>query len=217
MQVRDVLQRTATDIGAPGRDTTFGYGLVNLVAAFAELDIMFPKIITASIATEGRVGALAVGTASTSAATATSQWYRCTASGETTTTMPADCTAINNAVANTYQSTVKDLRKYLRYSITTAANGPLAASTIFSGATISESGAWINSSTLGLRSVTPLSQFIGTGSKGVRSVKVVDGACKIRNTKIVAPAIAGSCTLKISIAAKAPYPALGFTTTVSIS
>lgn len=216
-QVRDILQRTATDIGAPGRDTTFGYGLVNLVAAFAELDIMFPKIITASLTTEGRVGALAVGTASTSAATATSQWYRCTAAGETTMTKPADCTAISNAVATTYQSTVNDLRKYLRYSITTAANGSIAASTIFSGATIPESGAWITSSTLGLRSVTPLSQFIGTGSKGVRSVKVVDGLCKIRNTKIVAPAIAGSCTLKISIAAKTPYPALGFTTTVSIS
>ena len=99
-QVRDILQRTATDIGAPGRDTTFGYGLINLVAAFAELDVMFPKIITASLTTEGRVGALAVGTASTSAANATSQWYRCTAPGEATTSKPADCTAIANAVAN---------------------------------------------------------------------------------------------------------------------
>ena len=216
-QVRDVLQRTATDIGAIGRDSTFGYGVINLVAAFAELNVMFPKIITASLITEGRVGALAVGTGSTTVATATSQWYRCTAPGEATTSKPADCTMIRNAVATTYQSTLKDLRKYLRYSITTSASGAESATTYFSGATIPESGAWITSSTLALQSVTPFGQFVGSGSKGVRTVKVVDGACKVRNAKIVAPVVPGSCTLKISIAAKAPYPALGFTATVTIS
>ena len=216
-QVRDILQRTATDIGAFGRDSTFGYGIVNLVAAFAELEILFPKVITASLTTEGRVGALAVGIGSTTVATATSQWYRCTAPGEATTSKPADCTMIRNAVATTYQSTVKDLRKYLRYSITTAASGTVPASTHFSGATIPESGAWITSSTLALQSVTPFGQFVGSGSKGVRTIKVVDGTCKVRNTKIIAPVVPGSCTLKISIAAKAPFPALGFTATVAIS
>ena len=216
-QVRDVLQRTATDIGAIGRDSTFGYGVINLVAAFAELNVMFPKIITASLITEGRVGALAVGTGSTTVATATSQWYRCTAPGEATTSKPADCTMIRNAVATTYQSTLKDLRKYLRYSITTAASGTVPASTHFSGATIPESGAWITSSTLALQSVTPFGQFVGSGSKGVRTIKVVDGNCKVRNTKIIAPVVPGSCTLKISIATKAPFPALGFTATVAIS
>jgi len=216
-QVRDILQRTATDIGAPGRDTTFGYGIVNLIAAFAELNVMFPKIITTAVVTEGRVGTLALGTTSTATTSTTSQWFRCTAPGEATMLKPDDCTAINNAVATTYQSTVKDLRKYLRYSITMAANGAIAASTYFSGATIPESGAWITASTLEVQSVTPLSQFIGTGSKGVRTVKVVDGTCKIRNAKIVTPMVPGKCTVKISIAAKTPYPALGFTTTVSIS
>jgi len=216
-QVRDVLQRTATDIGAIGRDSTFGYGVINLVAAFAELNVMFPKIITASLITEGRVGALAAGIGSTTIATATSQWFRCTAPGEATTSKPADCTMIRNAVATTYQSTLKDLRKYLRYSITTPASGTVPATTYFSGATIPESGAWITSSTLAVQSVTPFGQFVGSGSKGVRTIKVIDGNCKVRNAKIIAPVVPGSCTLKISIAAKAPFPALGFTATVAIS
>ena len=217
-QVRDVLQRTATDIGAPGRDTTFGHGLVNLVAAFAELDVMFPKIITASLATEGRVGALAMGTASTSASTATSQWYRCTAPGEATTSMPGDCTAITNAVAATYQSTIKDLRKYLRYSVTvTSGVYNSIVSSFFSATTIPESGAWITTSTISSKSKTPLSELLRSPSKGTRTFKIVDGSCKLRNSALVAPAMPGVCTLKVSIAAKAPYPTLGFTAIITVS
>ncbi len=217
-QVRDILQRTATDIGAPGRDTTFGYGLINLVAAFAELEVMFPKIITASHTTEGHVGALAVGTASTSAATATSQWYRCTALGEATASKPADCTAIANAVAATYQSTVKDLRKFLRYSITATSglNGSIS-STHFSATTIPESGAWITTSTISSKTKTPLSELLRSPSKGTRTFKIVNGSCKLRNSSLVAPAQPGVCTLKVSIAAKAPYPALGFTSILTVS
>jgi hypothetical protein len=217
-QVRDVLQRTATDIGALGRDTTFGYGLVNLVAAFAELDVLFPKIITASLTTEGRVGALAVGTSSTSAATATSQWYRCTAPGEATTSKPLDCTAIANAVAATYQSTIKDLRKFLRYSVTvTSGVNNSIVSSIFSATTIPESGAWITTSTLSPKTKIPLSELLRSPSKGIRTFKIINGSCKLRNSVLVAPANPGVCTLKVSIAAKAPYPTLGFTSIITIS
>jgi type VII secretion-associated serine protease mycosin len=217
-QVRDVLQRTATDIGPPGRDTTFGYGLINLVAAFAELDVMFPNSITASLATEGRVGALAVGIASTSAATATSQWYRCTAPGEATSSKPADCTAITNAVATTYQSTVKDLRKFLRYSVTATSglNGSIS-STHFSATTIPESGAWITTTTISAKTRTPLSELLRSPSKGTRTFKVINGSCKLRNSALVAPALPGVCTLKVSIAAKAPFPTLGFTAIITVS
>ena len=218
LQVRDILQRTATDIGAPGRDTTFGYGLVNLVSAFNELDIMFPKIITASHTTEGHVGALAVGTASTSAATATSQWYRCASPGMATTSKPADCTAIANAVAATYQSTIKDLRKFLRYSVTiTSGVNNSIVSTIFSASTIPESGAWITTSTISSRSKTPLSELLRSPSKGARTFKIVNGSCTLRNSMLAAPALPGVCTLKVAIAAKAPYPTLGFTSIITIS
>jgi hypothetical protein len=217
-QVRDILQRTATDIGALGRDTTFGFGLVNLVAAFTELDVLFPKVITASLTTEGRVGSLAVGTASTSASTATSQWYRCTAPGETTTSKPLDCTAIANAVATNYQSTVKDLRKFLRYSVTiTSGVNNSIVTTIFSATTIPESGAWITTSTLSSKTKTPLAELLRSPSKGLRTFKIVNGSCKLRNSLFVAPAQPGVCTLKVSIAAKAPFPKLGFTTVITIS
>ena len=217
-QVRDVLQRTATDIGALGRDTTFGYGLVNLVAAFTELDVMFPKVFTASLTTEGRVGALAMGTASTSASTAMSQWYRCTAPGETTTSKPADCTAIANAVATNYQSTVKDLRKFLRYSVTiTSGVNNSIVTTIFSATSIPESGAWITTSTISPKTKTPLSELLQSPSKGLRTFTILNGSCKIRNSAFVAPALPGVCTLKVSIAAKAPYPRLGFTSIISVS
>jgi len=217
-QVREVLQRTATDIGAPGRDTTFGYGLINLVAAFAELDVMFPKIITVSHTTEGHVGAFAIGTASTSLATATSQWYRCTAPGEATTNKPLDCSAITNAVAVNYQSTVKDLRKFLRYSVTTTSglNGSIS-STYFSATTIPESGAWITTSTISAKTKTPLNELLRSPSKGTRTFKVINGSCKLRNSALVAPAVPGVCTLKVSIAAKAPFPTLGFTTIITVS
>jgi len=217
-QVRDVLQRTATDIGAPGRDTTFGYGLINLVAAFAELDVMFPKIITVSHTTEGHVGAFAIGTASTSLATATSQWYRCTAPGEATTSKPLDCSAITNAVAVNYQSTVKDLRKFLRYSVTTTSglNGSIS-STYFSATTIPESGAWITTSTISAKTKTPLNELLRSPSKGTRTFKVINGSCKLRNSALVAPAVPGVCTLKVSIAAKAPFPTLGFTSIITVS
>ena len=217
-QVRDVLQRTATDIGALGRDTTFGFGVVNLVAAFAELDVLFPKIITATLTTEGRVGALAVGTASTSSATTTSQWYRCNAPGEATTSRPPDCTEIVNAVATTYQSTVKDLRKFLRYSVTVTSgvNNSIVRS-IFSATTIPESGAWITTSTLSPKTKTPLSELLRSPSKGIRTFKIINGSCKLRNSALVAPANPGVCTLKVSIAAKAPYPTLGFTSIITIS
>ncbi len=217
-QVRDILQRTATDIGAPGRDTTFGYGLINLVAAFAELDVMFPRIIAASLTTEGRVGALAVGIASTSAATATSQWYRCSARGEATTSKPADCAVITNAVATTYQSTVKDLRKFLRYSVTATSglNGSIS-STHLSATTIPESGAWITTSTISAKTKTPLSELLRSPSKGTRTFKVINGSCKLRNSALVAPLLPGVCTLKVSIAAKAPFPTLGFTAIITVS
>ena len=217
-QVRDILQRTATDIGAPGRDTTFGYGLVNLVAAFAELDVLFPKTIAVSLTTLGHVGAFASGTASTALATATSQWYRCTQAGEATNTKPEDCAAIANAVATQYQSSAKDVRKFLRYSITIT-SGPdnSISTTYFSATTIREAGAWFTTTTLPPMTKIQLTKLLRSPSKGTRTFKVINGSCKLRNLVLVAPALPGVCTLKFSIAAKAPFPKLGFTTAITIS
>ena len=217
-QVRDILQRTATDIGSPGRDTTFGYGLVNLVAAFAELDVMFPKFVTASLVTTGHVGAIATGTTSTAIATATSQWYRCSNAGDATNTKPADCKMIANAVAAEYQSTVKDLRKFLRYSVTiTSGLDNSTSTTYFSATTIRETGAWITTSTMLPKTKIQLTKLLRSPSKGKRTLKVISGSCKLRNLVLIAPASPGTCTLKVSIAASSPFPKLGFTTVITIS
>ena len=217
-QVRDILQRTATDIGSPGRDTTFGYGLVNLVAAFAELDVMFPKFVTASLVTTGHVGAIATGTTSTAIATATSQWYRCSNAGDATNTKPADCKMIANAVAAEYQSTVKDLRKFLRYSVTiTSGHDNSISTTYFSATTIRETGAWITTSTMLPKTKIQLTKLLRSPSKGKRTLKVISGSCKLRNLVLIAPASPGTCTLKVSIAASSPFPKLGFTTVITIS
>ena len=218
LQVRDVLQRTATDLGSPGRDTTYGYGLVNLVAAFAELDVMFPKLVTTSLVTKGRVGAIATGTASTAIATATSQWYRCSQKGDATNTKPEDCKIITNAVATEYRSTVKDLRKFLRYSVTiTSGLDNSISTTYFSATTIRELGAWITTTTMPPKTKIQLTKLLRSHSKGKRTFKVIDGSCKLRNSLLVAPALPGTCTLKFSITAKAPFPKLGFTTVITIS
>ena len=217
-QVRDILQRTATDIGSPGRDTTFGYGLVNMVAAFAELDVLFPKIVAVSLTTLGHVGAIAIGTTSTAIATATSQWYRCTNAGDATNTKPEDCKMIANAVAAEYQSTVKDLRKFLRYSVTiTSGLDNSISTTYFSATTIQETGAWITTSTMLPKTKIQLTKLLRSPSKGKRTLKVINGSCKLRNLVLIAPALPGTCTLKVSIAAKAPFPKLGFTTDITIS
>ena len=217
-QVRDILQRTATDIGAPGRDTTFGFGLVNLVAAFAELDVMFPKTIAVSLTTLGRVGKFATGTSSTALATTTSKWYRCTQAGEATNTKPKNCTAIRNAVATRYQSTAKDVRKFLRYSITIRSGLDSSISnTYFSATTIREAGAWITTTTMQPRTKIQLSKLLRSYSKGKRTFKIISGSCKLRNLVLVAPALPGVCTLKFSISAKAPFPKMGFTTVITIS
>ena len=217
-QVRDILQRTATDIGSPGRDTTFGYGLVNMVAAFAELDVMFPKFVTASLVTTGHVGAIATGTTSTAIATATSQWYRCSNAGDATNTKPADCKMIANAVAAEYQSTVKDLRKFLRYSVTiTSGLDNSISTTYFSATTIRETGAWITTSTMLPKTKIQLTKLLRSPSKGKRTLTVISGSCKLRNLVLIAPASPGTCTLKVSIAASSPFPKLGFTTVITIS
>ena len=179
---------------------------------------MFPKIVTTSLVTTGRVGAIATGTASTSSTTATSQWYRCSQSGEASNTKPEDCKIIDNAVATQYQSTAKDLRKFLRYSITiTSGLDNSISNTYFSATTIPETGAWISTTTMPPKTKIQLSKLFRSPSKGMRTLKVINGSCKLRNSELVAPVLPGICTLKFSIAASAPFPKLGFTTVITIS
>lgn len=204
-QVRDILLRTATDLGVAGRDATFGAGLVNLPAAFVELFKLFPSSVTPTFITSGHIGDVALGSAMTAASNTKMQWYRCNEPGLAATNKPADCVEIKNAVAPSYQTTVRDLRKFLRFSVT------LSTGTFFSSTNGAESGVWAKTSSVTPGSKTPIDLLIGTASKGKLSITSLDKNCVVKPKTIVASTNATSCKLKVSIKAAAPFPALGFT------
>ena len=204
-QVRDILLRTATDLGTAGRDTTFGVGLVNLPAAFAELFRLFPPSVTPTFISSGHIGDVAVGSTMTAIPNAKMQWYRCSKSGEAATDKPSDCVEIMNAVASSYQTTVRDLRKFLRFSVV------LPAGSFFSPTTVVESGVWANISSVAPGSRTRIDLLVGTASKGTISVTSSDKNCVVKPKVVIASNNATTCKLKVSVKAAAPFPTLGFT------
>ena len=209
-QVRTILLTTATDIGALGRDTTFGVGLVNLPAAFAALAAMFPAILEVLIDSSGRVNSLASRATQASTLAPQYQWYRCSDAGASQATLPPECSAIAGAIAATYQLTAKDLRMFLRLGMT-AAN-----LTSFSSASTKVVGVWINGDAVVAGASYSLANIISSPSKGTRSIKVVAGECSAKDRTLRIKNIASSCTIRVNISAKVPFPALGFTTTLKV-
>jgi subtilisin family serine protease len=214
-QVRTLLISSATDLGQAGRDTTYGAGLINLPAAFAALEVMFPTVLNPLITTNGRVGSVATGVTPTTAQSSQLQWYRCSLTGAVATVPPSDCAPITNAVALTYQMTAKDLRLFLRLAVTTTSVG--VSTTVLSATSSKIIGVWLKVDTLTRGTTNNFGQFIGSPSKGVRSVKVLSGACLVKDSTLVARAKATACKLKVTIAAKAPFPQLAFTATINIT
>lgn len=212
-QVRALLISSATDLGPVGRDTTFGAGLVNLSAAFAALNIMFPIFNDPTIITNSRVGSVAIGTTPTIARLPQLQWYRCTSEGMVTTNPPSGCTPITNAVALTYQMTAKDLRLFLRFAVTTTTAG--VTTTALSVASPKIIGIWLRVEVIQRGATYTFGQLIGSPSKGVRSVKVLAGACVIKNSTLVVRPKATECKIKATISAKSPFPQLAFTATIT--
>jgi hypothetical protein len=210
-QVRDILLRTATDLGTAGRDTTFGVGLINLSASFAELYRLFPPSVSPTFISSGHIGDVAVGNTMTAAANVEMQWYRCVSQGAAATEKPADCVEIKNAVALDYQTTVRELRKFLRFSVV------LPTGTYFSPTTVAESGVWAKNSSVAPGSRTPFKSLIGTSSKGTISISSLDRNCTVKQKVIVASTTATSCKLKVSVKAAAPFPALGFTMLLTVN
>lgn len=212
-QVRFLLTSTAIDLGDPGKDTVYGSGLLNLPAAFAALNIMFPMINDPMITTNARVGSVVTGSIPSTARSPLLQWYRCSAQGVVTSIKPADCAAITNAVAVTYQATAKDLRQFLRFAVTTKTAG--VTTTVLSASSPRIVGMWLKVAALKRGATYTYGQLIGSPSKGVRSVKVLAGACVVKNSTLVVRLRATECKLKFAINAKTPFPQLAFTATLS--
>jgi hypothetical protein len=202
---------TATDIGTLGRDTTFGVGLVNLPSAFAALALMFPKMQEVLIYSSDRVNSLATSTPQPNTLAPQYQWYRCSDAGAKQTLLPTGCSAIAGAIAATYKVTAKDLRLFLRLGVT------ITNTTSFSPATTKIVGVWLNRDTVVAGASYSLANVISSPSKGTRSIKAVAGECSVKGTTLRIRNVASSCTIRVSISARAPFPALGFTTTLKVA
>ncbi|MGA1407391.1 MAG: S8 family serine peptidase [Ilumatobacteraceae bacterium] len=205
-EVRDMLILSAIDIGSPGRDSTYGAGRLNIPGAFALLAARYPSTSTISIDGPARVKAML--TALSTGATTNLQWYRCKQIGTDTDAVPNDCVAIAGANGSTYKLTPTDLRSSIRVGATIDGQ-PRISGTVGEVVAI-----WPRGTTLTVSKPAKIATLVGSPSTGKRSIRLVSGSCSIRNLTVVAFA-PGTCRIKVSIAAKKPYPALAITFDVS--
>jgi hypothetical protein len=205
-QVRDILLRTATDIGEPGRDVTFGFGLINMVAALAELQRMYPPIAAPKIAAVGHVGETLVANLALISNVNSVKWFRCDSTGLAAIEIPADCIAIAKATKRQYLTTQADARRTIRVGITyTRAE---AQQFVISDAVGPFFPIWQVANAVTPASTTPLINLFNTSSSGSRTYKVVNGACRISGTKMIAPRVPSVCRVRLTVAPRSPFPKL---------
>ena len=205
-QVRDILLRTATDIGDPGRDVAFGAGLINMVAALAELQRMYPPIAAPQIAAVGHVGETLVANLALISNVIGVKWFRCDSVGPAAMEIPAGCIPIAKATKRQYITTQADARRTIRVGITyTRAE---AQQFVISDAVGPFFPIWQVANAVTPASTTPLIKLFNTSSSGSRTYKVVNGACRISGTKMIAPRVPSVCRVRMTITARSPFPKL---------
>jgi type VII secretion-associated serine protease mycosin len=205
-QVRDILLRTASDIGEPGRDVTFGAGLINMVAALAELQRMYPPIAAPQIAAVGHVGETLVANLELISDVIGVKWFRCDSVGPAAIEIPADCLPIAKATKRQYITTQADARHTIRVGITYTRAG--AKQFVISDAVGPFFPIWQVANAVKPASTTPLIKLFNTSSSGSRTYKVVSGACRISGTKMIAPRVPSVCRVRLTVAARTPFPKL---------
>jgi type VII secretion-associated serine protease mycosin len=205
-QVRDILLRTATDIGDPGRDVTFGAGLINMVAAFAELQRMYPPIAAPQIAAVGHIGETLVANLELISDVNGVKWFRCDSVGPAAIEIPADCLPIAKATKRQYITTQADARHTIRVGITYTRAG--AKQFVISDAVGPFFPIWQVANAVKPASTTPLIKLFNTSSSGSRTYKVVSGACRISGTKMIATRVPSVCRVRLTVAARTPFPKL---------
>jgi type VII secretion-associated serine protease mycosin len=205
-QVRDILLRTATDIGEPGRDVTFGFGLINMVAALAELQRMYPPIAAPKIAAVGHVGETLVANLALISNVNSVKWFRCDSTGLAAIEIPADCIAIAKATKRQYLTTQADARRTIRVGITFTRDGKKQF--VISDAVGPFFPIWQVANAVTPASTTPLIKLFNTSSSGSRTYKVVNGACRISGTKMIAPRVPSVCRVRLTVAPRSPFPKL---------
>ena len=205
-QVRDILLRTATDIGEPGRDVTFGAGLINMVAALAELQRMYPPIAAPQLAAVGHVGETLAANLELISDVNGVKWFRCDSVGPAAIEIPADCLPIAKATKRQYITTQADARHTIRVGITYTRAG--AKQFVISDAVGPFFPIWQVANAVKPASTTPLIKLFNTSSPGSRTYKVVSGACRISGTKMIATRVPSVCRVRLTVAARTPFPKL---------
>ncbi len=205
-QVRDILLRTATDIGEPGRDLTFGVGLINMVAALAELQRIFPPIAAPQISAVGHVGETLVANLDLISDVTGVKWFRCDQVGFAAIEIPADCVAIAKATKRQYLTSQADARHTIRVGITFTRAG--AKQFVISDAVGPFFPIWQIVNTVKPTSITALTKLFNTSSSGTRTYKVVNGTCRINGVKLFAPTVPSTCRVRMTVAARSPFPKL---------
>ena len=205
-QVRDILLRTATDIGEPGRDVTFGAGLINMVAALAELQRMYPPIVAPQLAAVGHVGETLVANLELISDVIGVKWFRCDSVGPAAIEIPADCLPIAKATKRQYITTQADARHTIRVGITYTRAG--SKQFVISDAVGPFFPIWQVANAVTPASTTPLIKLFNTSSSGSRTYKVVSGACHISGNKMIAPRVPSVCRVRLTVAARTPFPKL---------
>ena len=205
-QVRDILLRTASDIGEPGRDVTFGAGLINMVAALAELQRMYPPIAAPQLAAVGHVGETLVANLELISDVNGVKWFRCDSVGPAAIEIPADCLPIAKATKRQYITTQADARHTIRVGITYTRAG--AKQFVISDAVGPFFPIWQVANAVKPASTTPLIKLFNTSSSGSRTYKAVSGTCRISGTKMIAPRVPSVCRVRLTVAARTPFPKL---------
>jgi hypothetical protein len=201
VEVRQILEASASDAGAPGRDEVYGAGIVNARAAINELAVRYPGIGAPIVAGEPRVGqALSVVTSKPGPI----RWWRCTRPGDPAPVVPRGCTAITRATRPTYRPTAADLRSHLRVSV----GGTLARPAMLSETTPRVVALWPLSTTIAAGSQVAIRDLVATASKGRLTARVTEGSCSLNAGVLTAPAEATTCRLQITVAARSPFPRL---------
>ncbi len=212
-QVREVIIATAKDLGIPGRDETFGVGLVDAYAIFKGLGFFPDTVVFPTVSSLGQVGQESVGGTIQIPESERLQWYRCLSPGEATLTIPVDCVAISQAQRNIYTPLRRDIDTFLRFGTLISVGG--IPQMRFSTTTPKVSAIWTSVSTLEVGMNVAISELVASASKGAVGARVISGPCRIVK-RVLTTDQSGSCKLRIFAEAKAPYQKLGKTVVVEV-
>jgi hypothetical protein len=175
---------------------------------------MFPPVDAPKIAAVGHVGETLVANLANISDVNSVKWFRCESTGPASTEVPADCTAITKATKRSYLTTQADARRTIRVGVTyTRANTKQFA---ISAAVGPFFPIWQIKSEVKPASSTSLAKLFNSSSSGSRTYKVLNGACRVSGTRLIAPAAPSVCRVRMSVAARAPFPKLTIAGDISV-